>query len=577
MKELSGIGASPGVVLGRARVWNTYAMGDRLEPRAAGTPQEEWQRLEMALAALLEQLGARAAGNNTSAELFAAHADILNDPSLVEMLQEYIHQDKIDAVGAVESTFGEFVALFSALDDPLFAARANDVRDLQTQLLTLLAHRTDDMQGTAEQFPAGTILLASDLMPSEVARLDAAHVAGIALAHGSRLAHAAILARSMGIPMVCQLGDTLFADAVGQECLLDGDDGRLVLDPDEGAALPANTPTGDLTTHAANGVAHRVMGEQQTRDGFTLAVLANLNTQNELEQIVGFGADGVGLLRTEFFFAREREAPSIAAQAEHYGRILQTLGDAPLYVRAFDFGGDKHMAWRTSPSEPGDTDLRGVRFLLAHPDMLRNQYLALLRTVAEAARGEVGLRSKVRYLLPMVALPEEVDIVRAFLDEAAAAEGLIDSSQAIEVGAMIEIPSAALMAGEIAARCEMISIGSNDLAQFLFAGDRSQRDAAAIADALHPAVLRIIEQICLSATAHNRPISLCGEMAGNPLATPLLLGLGITELSVTPSAVPVVKAAIGRYTLEECRALGRKALAAPDFATVRGLLIDFAA
>jgi len=585
MKELLGVGASPGKAVGKARVWRANAESARAELPPAGTPQEEWQRLEAARAALrhtLETLARESTAESTpqgsaAAELFAAHIDILDDLSLVEMLQEGVHQERLRAETAVENTFGEFVALFSALDDPLFAARANDVRDLQAQLLALLTNPAEGGRNALYDLPANTILLADDLMPSEVARLDPACVAGIALAHGSRLAHASILARSMGIPMVCQLGETALTEAAGRDCLIDGESGRFIIEPDPQSIAQSTAASAQLAVQGKDTDAHPLTGVQQTGDGVAVAVLANLNTMEEVGQIAHFGADGIGLLRTEFLFAREREAPSVARQAEQYATILRALDDTPLYVRAFDFGGDKRMAWHTVAAAEEDAELRGVRFLLAHPELLRNQYLALLQAVAQCQQEADKPTDRVRYLLPMVALPEEIDVVRAFLDEVAAAEGWNDTTCAIEIGAMIEIPSAALMAGEIASRCAMISIGSNDLAQFLFAGDRSQRDAAARADALHPAVLRTIGQICRAAAAHNRPVSLCGEMAGNPLATPLLLGLGVTELSVTPSAAPVVKGAVGRYTLEECRALAAAALAAPDLAAVHALLGDFAA
>jgi phosphocarrier protein FPr len=574
MKELSGIGASPGKSLGRARIWRDDAENRRATAHSAGTPQQEWQRIESARTELLQSLEERASRDDVAAELFAAHGAILSDLSLIEMLQEGVHVERLSAEAAVEATLGDFVALFSALDDPLFAARANDVRDLEAQLLRLLVPPLQDNQPSEDELQEGTILVANDLMPSDVARLDPARVVGIALAHGSPLAHAAILARSMGIPMVCHLGDTLLDEAAGMDCWLDGDQGRLVVEPEPSIALAYDTSP-ERGAGQAQEAWQRLTIMQQTRDQVAVSVLANLNTMDELTQIAHFGADGIGLLRTEFLFARERDVPSADTQAQRFAEILRALGDAPLYVRAFDFGGDKHAPWLAPASREEDADLRGIRLLLAHPDILRDQYTALLRAVELVSQEKEHSQQRVRYLLPMIALPEEMESVRAFLDEVAAAEELTDLARTVEIGAMIEIPSAALMAGEIAVHCQMISIGSNDLAQFIFAGDRSQQDASALADALHPAVLRVIRQICASAALHSCPVSLCGEVAGNPLATPLLLGLGVTEFSVAPHAAPVVKAAIGQYTLEECRALAEQALAAPGLATVQGLLSAF--
>lgn len=578
MNEYRGVGASPGRVLGKALICPSDLENTPTRRAPPAPPHVEWQRIEAAHAQLLANLRLRATehgavGKREHAALDEAHTAILSDVSLMEMMHEAVHLEKRSAEAAVEATFGEFVALFSALDDPLFAARANDVRDLRAQMLALLVSTEQDAADPLATPPPDTILIMRDLLPSEVARLNPQRIAGIALAHGSPLAHAAILARSMGIPLVCHLGEAVLHVHDGAPCLLDGAHGSLTFAPDA-ELLPVDAasqtagralrPTGEIT------VLHQV---QRTREGVPVPVQANVNTLDEADLVGRYGGDGIGLLRTEFLFARFGASPTIDEQSTCYAHILKTLAGAPCAIRAFDFGGEKQSPWlRTPPGDDAETR-RGVRLLFAYPDLLRTQFRALLRAI-RATRQDASLQAQVRFLVPMVALPEEMDKVRVLLDAVAAEEADAESAASVALAAMIEIPSSALMAKEIAARCAMLSIGSNDLAQFLFAGDRSQQDAAAYANALHPAMLRMIAHLGEVAAAANCPLSLCGELAGNPLATPLLLGLGVTELSAPPAAIPLVKAAVGRYTLEECRVLAAQALAATDTAAVLALIGD---
>lgn len=587
MKEYRGVAASPGVALGIARVivqdaghasvGSTRVPSPRAATEVSMTPAEEWRRLEEARRELASALRRQTTeGSQPAAELFDAHVSILEDTTLVEMLQEAIEVERLSAYDAVKSVFGDFAALFSALDDPLFAARAADVRDLERQLLALLATDEDTSHDPIAYLPPGAIVVMRDLVPSDVVRLDASRVAGIALASGSPLAHGSILARSMGIPVVCRLGEEILRLCDGDECLLDGDGGRLILAPDAATSSIQYTRNPSDSQRVTVPTSPVQSPCAYTADRVPLPTLANLNTLDELALVQRSGADGIGLLRTEFLFARHNVEPTVEEQTTAYVEILIALGDAPCNVRAFDLGGDKRVPWLQMHPDHGDGALTGIRLLFARPQVLRNQYRALLRAIASLAGEGVARTAPVRFLLPMVAVPEEVDAALAMLAEVEAEERFNREAALLEIGAMIEIPSAALMASEIAARCDSMSIGSNDLAQFLFAGDRSQRDAAVWAHGLHPAVLRTVALICEGARSQARPVSLCGEIAANPLATPLLLGLGVSEVSVTPTTVPLVKAALGRYTLEECQTLASIALAAPDTESVLQLLNDFA-
>lgn len=555
MKEYHGAAAAPGKVLGKTLQLRPV-LASSPAPLTKLPPAAEYQRLQHALERLSSDLTQHAAHANPEvAELLAAHQAILSDTTLHDHLRAAILQQAHSAQQAVASVFGEVEAQFAALDDPLFAARTADVRDLRAQLLAALEGHAP-AAGTLEDLPRGTILLAHDLAPSQVLCLNPDHVVGIALAEGSPLAHSSILARSMGIVLICRLGAAILEIADGTPCLIDGERALLVVEPPE--ELSSHI---EYIEHMQPEVAAESATLRHTADGVAIAVLANLNRTDDLPLLARYGVDGIGLLRSEFFFAHHAAPPTVEAQTALYAAALAALpAGTSCTVRAFDVGGDKSLPWLPQT----ETRLRGIRLLLHTPDILRDQFRALLRAA-------LGSQVQMRLLLPMIALPDEIIAARQLLHEVAHAEGA-DKMQRIELGAMIELPSAALMAQEIAAHCDFLAIGSNDLAQFLFASDRSAYDAGALADGLHPAVLRTIAMVCQAAQRAARPVAICGELARNPAAAPLLIGLGARELSVSPAAVPLVKAVIGRYTLDQCRAIADAALAAPNLDAVQQLL-----
>lgn len=538
-RTFHGVPAAPGRGAGRAYLFvRRVSAPETVQP---ASPEGEWQRLEAAYAAVIAALMSEGVtGEDAASELRAAHLLIVEDSALIDAIRAGIEERGLDTLSAVQAATSTFSATIAALPDPYFAARAADVRDACGRLIAALSGVNPDAE--LDALPPDTILIADDLTPSQVARLDASRVRGIGLRRGSPLAHAAILASGLGIPMVCSVGDLNMGP--GDFCLVDGDAGTLSL-LDEPHTSTTDAPTTDAPATDTPATIH-----QNTN---TLArLLGNANSLAELAQLTRAGVGGVGLLRTEFLFPRHSSPPTLAEQTALFADLLRAAPAGIFTVRAFDSGGDKEIPWLTAARYPGIVGRRGVRLLLAEPELLYTQYRALLRALAAAGRADI----EPRFLLPMVTDADEVVRVRTLL----ASVSKDETPAPIALGAMIEAPASLLMASEIARACDFLSIGTNDLAHFLFATDRAHPDPDALANPLHPAVLRAIAHVCQAAQARAIPVSVCGEVAGNPHAAPILMGLGVGELSLRPSSAPLVRAALGEYTLEECRAIAQRAL-----------------
>jgi phosphocarrier protein len=478
----------------------------------------------------------------------------------------------LSAVTAIHQVIAELADLFRGFEDEYFASRALDIQDIGQRLLEKLgaAWVRIELNNLAPQ----TILAAEDLTPSDLAQLPAAHVLGIALAYSTPTAHSAILARSMGIPMVCTLGQRLLQLLPGQTAILDGHAGQLVVDADEQELQRYDRLHKRDLAEDAEALVHAA-GPALTKDGTLVPVYVNANSPQEVSLSRAAGADGIGLLRTEYLFRGRETPPSFAEQQATYAEFMAQV-DKQLTVRALDAGGDKPVAFVAHHREDNPfLGVRGVRLLLEEPELLRTQYWAL-RAAACCAPPDL----EVRFMLPMISTVEEVNAVRDMLavDELAADETERCHEGAppprLKLGIMIEVPSAALTAHALAPQVDFFSIGTNDLAQYALASDRTNSTVARLADPLHPAVLRLIQLTCDAGRAFGKPVSLCGEIAGDPAAAPLLLGLGVTELSVPLPAAPLVKETVRRVDLAACRALAAAALVCDSAAAVRSLLVE---
>ena len=548
---LAGVRAAPGVALGvAARLVQPEIF---VEEQGQGTAHE-LQCLGAALAVVKQNLQAAAGKSSTLSAILEAHLGILDDPELAVGAKARIGQGK-SAGHAWRGAIQEQVAVLKRLKDPRLAERAADLIDLERQVLSALG----GTKAAAMVLPQNAILLAQDILPSQLAGIDAARLAGLAMAEGGPTSHAAILAASMNIPALVACGPALLDIPDGTAILLDADRGRLTVDPSPEMREKIASRIADR--HQARRAAQaNAQALCHTKDGVRIEICANLGSVEDAVTAVAAGAEGCGLLRTEFLFLNRQSPPSEAEQAEVYRAIAEALGGRPLIVRTLDIGGDKPAAYLPFPPEENPAlGLRGVRVSLWRPDLLATQLRAILRGIPPA---------QCRIMVPMIASLDELRQVRRILDEARADLGI---AHPLPLGVMIETPAAAITADILAAEADFLSIGTNDLTQYSLAMDRGNARLASQFDALHPAVLRLIAATAKGADQHGRRTGVCGGLGSDVVAAPILIGLGVRSLSGTASQIAELKAVIGSLTIEQCRRLAERALAAASATEVRDL------
>ena len=550
---LGGVRAAPGLALGIAVRLTTREIA--VDEEGQG-PTVESHKLAGALGAVRARLSRAAGGRGPQAAIMAAHLAFLEDPELTGAARLAIDQGK-SAAFAWRAAIGGQIAVLKTLSDPRFVERIADLSDLEHQMLVEL------VGAPAEEtlaLPASAILLAEDLLPSQLVGLDPGKLAGVATSKGGPTSHVAILAASMGIPALVACGIPLDSIAAGARLLLDADSGRLQIDPpaDVTAEAEARIAARIDSRAKAQAQAHRPC---HTRDGVRIEVAANLGSITDAEKAVAAGAEGCGLLRTEFLFLERETPPDEAEQAEVYGAIAKVLDNRPLVIRTLDIGGDKPAAYLPIPEEENPAlGLRGVRVSLWKPELFEIQLRAILKSVPA---------TQCRIMLPMIASLSEFRQAKALLDRVKTDLGL---TERVELGIMVETPAAAVTADILAAEADFLSVGTNDLSQYTLAMDRGNASVAAQIDALHPAVLRLIAQAAQGGALHKRWTGVCGGLASDLAAVPILVGLGVRELSATAGQIADIKALVGSMSLEECEALARKALAASSAAEVRALV-----
>ena len=552
-------GRIPGVVASRGLSVGTVArltQADETVEEKGRAPAEEERALEQALARLQSHLeGLAKSAEGMRRELLQAHAGLVRDPELARSAAAHIRAGKSAGFAWREATRATASSL-AAMEDARMRERAADLRDLERQLLRVLRGAAP---ASARDLPSQSIVLADDMLPSQFIALDASRIAGLCLARGGATSHVSILAASGGIPALVAAGPSVLDVADGTPAILDAEEGWIHIAP-PAAQLDAARRTAEK--RAADNAADLALAREPavTRDGVAIAVKANAGSIADARSAMQHGADGCGLLRTEFLFLDRRSPPGEDEQAAEYERIALAFGGNPVNVRTLDIGGDKPIAYLPLPREENPAlGLRGVRTSLAHPQLLRAQ----LRAIARAAS-----KSPCRILVPMVNELAELEQVRAMAAECAAEV----SVEVPPVGVMIETPAAALAAHALARHADFLSIGSNDLAQYALAIDRGHADLARHLDALHPAVLLLIAATVEGARANGRPVSVCGAMASDAQALPLLIGLGVQEISATPGVIPRLKRIVRTLDAGECRKLAGRALEATSAAAVRELL-----
>ncbi|BBH35180.1 phosphoenolpyruvate--protein phosphotransferase [Pseudomonas sp. St290] len=550
---LHGVCAAPGLVAGPL----VRLDGIQL-PEDAGrhNVEEQRQQLNSALGHVRREIqltleNAKARRHRDEEAIFSAHLALLEDPILLDAAHLAIDQGSA-ASHAWSRSIDVQCKVLQQLGSTLLAERANDLRDLRQRVLRVLL-------GEAWQFdvPAGAIVAAQELTPSELLQLCAQGVAGVCMVEGGATSHVAILARGKGLPCLVALGDALLVQTPGQSVVLDADGGRLELAPTaERLAQVQQEQRRRATQHAQQeALAHT---SAHTRDGVNIEVAANVASRSDAAQALASGADGVGLLRTEFLFVDRHTAPDEEEQRQAYQAVLDAMGDKPVIIRTIDVGGDKQLDYLPLPAEANPVlGLRGIRLAQLRPELLDQQLRALLQTRP---------LQRCRILLPMVTEVDELLHIRQRLDTLASELGLSERPQ---LGVMIEVPAAALLAEQLAEHADFLSIGTNDLSQYTLAMDRDHAGLAARVDALHPALLRLIAQTCAGAAKHGRWVGVCGALASDPLATPVLIGLGVRELSVSPPQIAEIKARVRQLDTVKCACLSAELLNLGSAAAVR--------
>ncbi|MGK6320474.1 phosphoenolpyruvate--protein phosphotransferase [Sphingomonas sp. DT-204] len=540
--------ASPGLAIGQA----VQLRSADVEVPAVGSGIAHERG---ALAEALRQVSDRlAGGSGTAAAVTEAHRALLADPELGAAAEQAITEGR-SAAFAWRVASRQAADAIRATGDPLLMERVADLADLERQVIGVL---TGESGAVVPTLPPDAILIAEDLLPSQFLALDRSRVAGICTSAGGPTAHVAILAASAGIPMIVAAGPAVLDIAEGTTVILDADAATIAADPDASALAAASERLARVRERRAAelAVAH---GEGRMADGTRIEIFANLGSVADAAAAVSAGAEGCGLLRTEFLFLDRDTAPDEEEQRDCYARIAATLGERPLIVRTLDIGGDKPVPYLPMPAEENPAlGVRGVRLSLVRPDLMRLQYRAILRGVP----GE-----QCRIMLPMVADLGDYRAARAMLDEIAAELG----AAAPPLGVMIETPAAAMLAGQIAREAAFLSIGTNDLTQYALAADRGNAGVSPRLDALHPAVLRLIREVGKGAREAGRWAGVCGGLASDPLAAPILIGLGVTELSATPAAIPRLKVVVRELTMERCVALAGRACEAESADDVRAI------
>jgi phosphocarrier protein FPr len=556
---LLGVAASPGL-----------AVGDVLQVRrteiavteAGAGVDDERRRLTAAIATAQSQLSAlraqlHAKGDPAKAAIFAAHEELVSDPDLLEMVESAIAKGK-SAAFAWKKAIASHADRLAGLRNQLLAQRANDLRDVGIRVLSILT----GVKNEPREYPRNSVLIAEDLTPSDIAALDRSRVAGFCTTRGGATSHVAILARSVGLPALAGIEAAAIEVPDGTLVILDGFKGTLRLHASQEDVARIRREQERSEQRRKENLAH-ALEPAISPDGKRIEVLANIGGLKDATEISALGGEGVGLLRSEFLFLERSEAPTEEQQFETYKSIAQAVGrDHPLIIRTLDVGGDKPLPYLPIPKEDNPfLGERGVRVSLDRPEILRTQLRAILRASAFG---------KIRVMFPMIATLSELRDVRAIFVQEAAALGV----PPVPVGIMVEVPAAAVMAAQFAREADFFSVGTNDLTQYTLAMDRGHPKFAPQVDGLSPAVLRLIALTVKGARSAGRPVGVCGGIASDPQAVPILLGIGVDDLSVSLPAIPAVKAQIRTLRIDACRELAERALEAESAQEVRALVPD---
>ncbi len=568
---LNGIGVSPGIAVGPVYVLHTELPEITHRTIQREEAEAEVQRLHQAVASVREELESlrertRRRAGAEEAKIFTAQIAMLEDETLLGEVRRLIRENLLTAERAFEFEVLELRELWSQSSSATLQQRIADLVGIQTRVLqSLLGQSLEDVLHNAGDRPA--IVLSKELTPGLTVQLEQALVTGLASEYGTRASHAAILSRSLGMPCVMGLAGGIGSVRSGAIVILDGTRGTLLVDPTDEEIREAYEREGlrlelDRELEAVVGL------PAVTRDGIGVTLRGNVDLPEEVESAADHGADGVGLLRTEFLVVGRTELPGEEEQAEFFRRVGERFAGLPVVVRSYDLGGDKFPAsFRAGKQSNPFLGWRAIRVCLDHPEILRTQIRALLRARAT---------SDVRLMLPLVTQVEEVRRTREILDESIAALDKLGTpiGADLPVGVMIETPAAAMMVEQLAECSDFISVGTNDLTQYTLAVDRGNARLADRFTPLHPAVVRLLKRIVDCGVCHGIDVSVCGEMASEPLSTLLLLGLGYRVLSASPGALPLLRWIVRQIDISAAQVAAEQATAAATTGEVVSVLSE---
>ncbi len=575
--HIKGLGVAPGVAIGPIYLVERGAMSVPeylIKPREI---EKELSRFTEAATKSRAELNAlkgevSESGGPASkelAELLEAHIHMLEGSRLVRGAEDRIRDRRLNAEAAVQAVIGEITDQYATINDAYLAARVHDIQDVGSRLIR---HLTKSPEKSFSNLPKGSIIVAEEITPADTALMNPKAVGGFATSLGGVQGHTAIMARSLGLPAVLGIGTIGKQGHTGDLAILDGETGFLIVNPSQSDIDRYENRQEELKREK-RALARLKNSKSVTKDGTEIALYANIELPTEILLANTVGAQGIGLVRTEFSFMNRPELPSEEEQFRSLKEIVEAMGGRPVTFRTLDIGGEKIVDALEDKlemvSENPALGLRAIRLSLRHQALFENQVSAILRA---------GAFGPIRVLLPMITHVSEVKAARAIIEKTANSlknKGIEIADPLPPIGAMIEVPAAALAADSLVKSVDFFSIGTNDLTQYTLAIDRANEQVASLFDPLNPAVLRLIQFAVNAAKSANLPVNICGEMAGDDRLAPLLLGLGLRELSMNATALPKVKKRVRSLDLKACERFAETIMAQSDSARIATLISDF--
>ncbi|MFN2339810.1 MAG: phosphoenolpyruvate--protein phosphotransferase [Halanaerobium sp.] len=552
---LEGIAASPGIAIGKSLIKQEKEVEIDREKITANQVKQEIEKLHNALTESKKQLvelkeeTAKKLGEE-KAEIFAAHLMILDDPEVIPAFENKIKDNKLNAAAAAKDVIDEFAAMFAAMDDEYLRERGSDIKDVGMRVIKNLL----GIEDIADKMDEEVIIIAEDLTPSDTAQLDTDKVLAFVTRDGSRTSHSAIMARSLGIPAVVGAGSELIEKAENEmEIIVDGNSGKVYFNPEQSTLDEYEDKLEEYEAEQERLKAYKDKNAE-TKDGHRVEVVGNMGNLKDVEPILANGGEGVGLFRSEFLYMDRSELPTEEEQFEVYKEVAEKMGDKPVVIRTLDVGGDKELPYLDFPEEMNPfLGYRAIRVCLERDDIFKPQLKALLRA---------GNYGNIKIMFPMISSLDELMAAKAKVEEVKAElkEEGIEYNEDIDLGMMIEIPAAVMIADKLAKEVDFFSIGTNDLIQYTVAVDRMNEQIAEMHTPYHPAVLRLIKKTIEAAHAEDIWVGMCGEAAGEELLLPFLLGAGLDEFSMSAVSILKIKEILTKWTLAEAEKESEKIL-----------------